>query len=83
MTRNRKGDWITNVPRSIKTFWPRRKCLYYEGPPHETDAYSQKTLIEMNIVGVYLAEDIEVADHNHLPRALTPKEYDLWLRCGI
>lgn len=53
------GDWVTNHPRTLKAYWPRRQAEYKEGPPKETEVYTQEELSNSNIIGIYLAEDIE------------------------
>jgi hypothetical protein len=52
------GDWITNHPGSLKSFWPRRQEVRYsEGVARATPQYTSEQLAAMNIVGVYLDHD--------------------------
>jgi hypothetical protein len=39
--------WITNHPKSLKGLWPRRAgCVYIEGEPRGTFAYTAEQLRE-------------------------------------
>jgi hypothetical protein len=60
----KKGDWVTNTPRSIKGYWPRRDAVLVEGPPHATDTFTTEQLQEKRIVGIYLDEDIPEGIHS-------------------
>lgn len=57
--KSHKGEWLTNTPRSIKGFWPRRDAKLSEGLPQATETFTQEQLMERKIVGVYLDEDID------------------------
>ena len=61
----KRGDWITNNPKTIKSWWPRRKTKYKEGPPKETSTYTVEDLKFMGYIGIYLDEDVE--DYYNLP----------------
>ena len=54
----KKGEWVTNVPRSVKGYWPRRDAKYSQGDPKGSDKFPVEKLKELKIVGVYLDEDI-------------------------
>ena len=54
----KKGDWVNNVPRNIRGYWPRRDAEYYQGDPKGSETITVEELKERKIVGVYLNEDI-------------------------
>lgn len=67
----KKGDWVTNFPRSLKAMWPRRDAKLVEGPavlppaggPKDYQHRSLKCdarefMQRRNYIGVYLDEDI-------------------------
>ena len=60
----KKGDWLTNHPRSIKGWWPRRDVKIYQGRPKATDTFTVEQLEGMGQVGAYLAEDVPEGTNN-------------------
>lgn len=67
----KKGDWVTNFPRSLKAMWPRRDAKLIEGPaklppPGGREEYLHKGrlfcarefMLRRSYIGVYLDEDI-------------------------
>lgn len=58
MNLSNKGDWITNVPKNIKSLWPRRNVKMVQGEPKATETFSVDDLKSRGIVGAYLDEDI-------------------------
>ena len=71
----KRGDWITNHPKPIESFWPRRTCKYIEGLPKKTDHYSVEEFISMGYIGIYLDEDVE--DYYSLTKVKNPKEFKI------
>lgn len=58
MNPGKKGDWVTNFPRSLKGYWPRRDAKLVEGPPKATFAHTVEELQGRKLIGIYLDEDI-------------------------
>jgi hypothetical protein len=69
-----KGEWLTNHPKPLNSFWPRRPITYVEGDPKETSKYSVEDLIAMDYIGIYSGED--VIDYFNLPRFYNQKDID-------
>lgn len=69
----KKGDWITNNPRGIKAWFPRRACKVVEGEPRPSQQYGTEYLKSRGIVGIYLDEEID-CDYKELPLIRTYKE---------
>ncbi len=70
----KKGDWITNHPKSLKSFWPRRPIFYLEGKPKETFKYSVEDFLNMDYIGIYAGEDVD--NYFSLPKFFTQKDID-------
>lgn len=62
-------DWVTNHPKSIKGYWPRRAVPLMEGAPKLADGYEGSKL-----VGIYLADNL-LAPLVFYPLCATPDEY--------
>lgn len=71
----KQGHWLTNNPKTIKSWYPRRAVKLYEGDPKATDTYSVDELKSMGIVGIYLDEDLEVCI-KELPLCKNQKEWE-------
>lgn len=52
----KKGEWVTNFPRSIKGL-KKRNVKLFEGEPVPCGPYTVEHLKQMKIIGIYLAED--------------------------
>lgn len=66
--------WVTNNPRTILNWWPRRAGVRYrEGPPKETHAHTREELEGMGLVGIYI-EDMTLEAYRKLPMVSSPKE---------
>jgi len=72
--RQNKGDWLTNNPKTIHSWWPRRAVKMKQGPPKATESKSQEDLIKMGLVGIYLDEDLE-NPFNEYPLCGNQKDY--------
>jgi len=70
-----RGSWVTNTPKTIKGYWPRRVADFVEGPPKATKSYSVEELTALELVGVYLGEDLEVP-LKALPLARNFKDFE-------
>ena len=55
-----KGTWLTNNPKTMKSWYPRRAVMLYEGDPKATDTYTVEELKKQGLVGIYLGEDLNV-----------------------
>lgn len=65
--------WITNIPKTSKSLWPRRAgVVYHDGEPRATAAFSAAALKARKIVGVYV--DITREEYNMLPRINKPEK---------
>ena len=54
-----KGEWLTNVPRTYKSWHPRRELKLVDGPPKVvSENFDLDYLTSRKIVGVYLDEDV-------------------------
>jgi hypothetical protein len=54
------GDWVTNHPKGLQSFWPRRKGVkYFESVPMPSFAHTSQALLEQGNVGIYLAADVD------------------------
>ena len=54
-----KGEWLTNVPRTYKSWNPRRELKLVDGPPKVvSENFDLDYLTSRKIVGVYLDEDV-------------------------
>ena len=69
-----KGDWVTNNPKSIKSYWPRRAVELKEGR-----AVLNCPWQDFEAVGVYLDQDI-VAPLKFYPLCRNLDEYETQLR---
>ena len=57
--------WVTNFPRSVRGFWPRRRGVnYFEGPPKKVP------LLAEHHVGIYTDDP----DHRDKPLIKSPSE---------
>ena len=69
----KKKLWITNHPKSIQGFWPRRTCEYFEGLPQKTYKYSVEEFIEMGYIGIYVNMTRE--EYEKYPLVANPKQF--------
>jgi len=51
-----RGQWLTNHPKSIKGYWPRRAVPLVEGPPQGVSDTDTADCEEAGYVGIYLAD---------------------------
>ena len=65
--------WVTNHPKPIEGFWPRRVCEYTEGPPKATYKHSIEEFEAMGYIGIYV--DMDRKDYIKLPLAPNPKKF--------
>jgi hypothetical protein len=54
-----EGTWLTNNPKTILSWYPRRAVLLREGSPKATSEYTVEEFKAMGMVGIYLDEDVE------------------------
>jgi hypothetical protein len=59
MDKKLKGAWMTNNPKSLLSWYPRRAVLLREGSPKATSEYTVEEFKAMGMVGIYLDEDVE------------------------
>ena len=46
--------FITNHPKGLDSFWPRRQGVVYSaGPPRATSQYSEQELRGQGLIGIY------------------------------
>jgi hypothetical protein len=65
--------WITNHPKSLKGLWPRRAgCVYIEGEPRGTFAYTAEQLREQGLVGAYV--NMPEDEYRKLPIVKNPQD---------
>lgn len=64
--------WITNHPKPIQSFWPRRATDYVEGRPKATEKFSEKELEEQGLIGIYV--DISAEEYCELPILKRPEK---------
>jgi hypothetical protein len=82
----KKGEWLTNHPKSIQGYWPRRAILIREGQtPQQRLAYAAQVLEGMTIpsdgglVGIWLDQDL-VAPPIFYPLCKDQKTYEAELK---
>ena len=77
-----KGSWMTNNPKTLLSWYPRRAVLLREGSPKATSEYTVEEFEAMGIIGIYLNEDIE--DLSAMKMCQNRKEWTLEIaRRGI
>mgnify|MGYP000423423815 CR=1 FL=1 len=71
-----KGDWISNQPKTIKSYWPRRSVKIVEGEPKLLTEWVKDYNVDNPLVGIYLDEDLDKPLKEY-PLCKNFKEYTL------
>ena len=74
-TPKHKGDWLTNNPKTIRSWYPRRSVKMVEGKPKETGEYTVEELESKGMIGIYLDEDL-AHEWEEYPLCGNPREWE-------